>query len=330
MPHNIYFRHVNFNHVYFHQIFLLALVLLMAALQQLFQFNVQIQILFFVVLTLSIGMFHGMLDIVLFTEPAFKNLRFLMAYAIAACALILLLIKVEMLALPILLLLSIWHFGEPQRFDKPATSHLQKALQRYLLGANSLAAPFFLQGASLHDIVHNITNMTDTMHIAWLLWSVVAMAWLPVVVMLVGLFLAGSFDKQASFKPAIFETIVVWLAFLLLPIWLAFALYFAAYHAFRHIRDVLHAARSHMDIGLQRYGFNVNDFKLLLVALLTIILIVFVLVQISTKIIPTDINQWLRMLVILLAAVTLPHAILVHFWRKNLLLNHINPWHKSL
>jgi Brp/Blh family beta-carotene 15,15'-monooxygenase len=310
---------------YFHQWLLLFLVLLMAALQQLFQFSLQLQIYFFVILTLSIGMFHGMLDIVLFTDTRFKNPRFLLAYGLAACALIYLLIKVEMLALPILLLLSVWHFGEPQRFDKPAESPVQKGLQRYLLGANSLAAPFFLQGKSLYDIVHNITNTTDTMHIAWLFWSVVAMAWLPVLVALVGLFLVGSFDKQASFKSAILETIVVWLAFALLPIWLAFALYFATYHAVRHIRDVLHAARSRMDIGSQRHRYNV-----LWIALLTIVLIVFVLWQISgqipTKIMPTDINQWLRMLVILLAAVTLPHAILVHFWRRDLLINK----HKSL
>jgi Brp/Blh family beta-carotene 15,15'-monooxygenase len=324
MLQNIYLRHA-----YFHQLLLLALVLLMAALQQLFQFSLQLQILFFVILTLSIGMFHGMLDIVLFKDPAFKNPRFLLAYGLAAFALILLLTKVEMLALPILLVLSIWHFGEPQRFDKPAKSQLQKGLQRYLLGANSLAAPFFLQGASLHDIVQNITNFSDTMHIAWLVWSVIAMAWLPVLVTLLGLFLVGSFDKQASFKPAILETIVVWLAFVLLPIWLAFALYFAAYHAFRHIRDVLHAATSRMDIGSQRHRFNIAW-----VALLTIVLIVFVLVQISgqfssidsTQIVPTDTNQWLRMLVILLTAVTLPHAILVHFWRRDLLINK----HKSL
>lgn len=314
---------------YFHQLLLLALVLLMAALQQLFQFSLQAQILFFVVLTLSIGMFHGMLDIVLFTETRFKNPRFLLAYGLTAGALILLLTKVEVMALPILLLLSVWHFGEPQRFDKPAAGRLQKSMHRYLLGANSLAAPFFLQGESLYYIVQNITNSADTTNVAWLVWSVISMAWLPVLVTLIGLFLVGSFDKQASFKSAILETIVIWLAFLLLPIWLAFALYFAAYHAFRHIRDVLHAARSRIDIGSQRHRFNVAW-----IALLTIVLILFVLVQISSQfssqIVLTDINQWLRMLVIILAAVTLPHAILVYFWRNDLLLNVINPWHKSL
>jgi Brp/Blh family beta-carotene 15,15'-monooxygenase len=324
MIQNNYFHHA-YIHTYFHQSVLLVLVLLMAALQQFFQFSLHLQILFFVILTLSIGMFHGMLDIVLFKDPAFKNPRFLLAYGLVAFALILLLTNVEMLALPILLLLSVWHFGECQRFDKPATSRLQKGLQRYLLGANSLAAPFFLQGKSLYDIVHNITNTTDTMHIAWLVWSVIALAWLPALVTLIGLFLVGQFDKQASFKPAILETIIVWLAFVLLPIWLAFALYFAAYHAFRHIRDVLHAATSRMDIGSQGHRFNIAW-----VALLTMVLIVFVLVQISskmpTKIIASDINNWLRMLVILLTAVTLPHAILVHFWRKNLLLK----LHKSL
>jgi Brp/Blh family beta-carotene 15,15'-monooxygenase len=219
---------------------------------------------------------------------------------------------VEVLALPILLLLSIWHFGECQRFDKPATSRLQQGLQRYLIGANSLAAPFFLQGKSLYDIVQNITNIADTMHIAWLMWSVIAMAWLPALLTLIGLFLVGQFDTQSSFTAAILETIVVWLAFLLLPIWLAFALYFATYHAFRHIRDVMHAARSRMDIGSQRHRFNV-----LWVALLTIAFVVFILAQISNaKITGTDMNNWLRMLVILLAAVTLPHAILVYFWRK--------------
>lgn len=315
MSQPIYFRHVYFRHAYFHQFVLLALVLLVAALQQLFQFSLQVQILFFVILTLSIGMFHGMLDIVLFATPIFKKPRYLLAYGLAAGALILLLTTVEMLALPILLLLSIWHFGEPQCFDTPATSRLQQGLQRYLLGANSLAAPFFLQGSSLQDIVLNLTKVADTMPIAWLVWSVIAIAWLPVVITLLGLFLVGQFDSQASIKSAILETIVVWIAFLLLPIWLAFALYFATYHAFRHIRDVLHAARSRKDIGLQRHTINI-----VWVALLTSVLIVFVLSQISSQIVATDTSQWLRMLVILLAAVTLPHAILVYFWRKDLLL----------
>ena len=312
------------NKAYFHQILLLVLVLLMTLLQQIFSFSLPTQIVFFLSLTLTIGMFHGMLDIVLLSNVAFKKPRFLLMYALVACSVIVLLLKFQLLAVPILLVLSIWHFGELQRFDKPATNDyrdglqqsylLQNSLMRYVLGVNSLAAAFFLQGKSLYDIVFNITHMVDKMHIGWLVWSVLAMVWLPAIVILIGLYLVGAFDKQASYQAAMLETVIVWFAFAILPIWLAFALYFAGFHAFRHICDVLQQTSENT---VYKMSFlQTHRFKIACIAILTLLLVLFIFVQLSLQLVGLNAYQWLRMIVILLAAVTLPHAILVYFWRK--------------
>ena len=319
--------------------------MIVAGVQAIFKLNAQTQLLIFFALTLSIGMLHGMLDIVIFSQVPLQYWRFLTLYLLAVLGLVYLLLTIEWIALPILLLLSVWHFGEPQRLDKtltrllpqnfhqvlqlPLQPRLQDGLQRYLLGANSLAAPFFLQGESLHSIVSSLTNsliaMPELTHVGWLLWSLIALAWLPAMVIFIGLLLLKQVAMNSDLTATFLETAVVWLAFAMLPIWLAFALYFATYHAIRHIRDVWHAATSRMDIGLQPRLFNVV-LNICVIGLITIVIIVYVLSQIyvdmpayiSIGVLQAGYAQWLRMLVIVLAAVTLPHAILVHYWRKQL------------
>ena len=298
---------LNTNNQYFYHLLLLTCVLACHTLQKVFSFGLQSQLLFFLVLTLSIGVFHGMLDIVLLKNKPFSHKRFLLVYgtiAAVTCALFSLFFG---LAIIFLLALSVWHFGE-QQGEK--SNIKQSVLRRFALGTSALAATFLLGGSDISVILTALLNDTVWLNISWLnltwqSWRWLSYCWL----FLFGFYALTKLYKRQFFDADIAEIAVVWLAFLLLPPLLAFSLYFAMYHALRHIRDVLP----------NKTAIKTHQTALTLTALASAFMLGCVLWQFSRQNMPIFTSQAiLQATIVLLVAITLPHAILISFWRNNI------------
>ena len=313
------------NHPFFHQISLLAAVLFCAVLQWFFKFNLSAQIIFFLTITLSIGVFHGLLDIILLKQKNFNQPQFLIVYAFSAFASLLFFVQYSGAALVVLLLLSIWHFGESQRFDDAQSKNY--TLKRFVLGANAIAAPFVLSNNQLQQVLFTILPNPTWLQLTWTVWAAIAWIWLLAfaVYFLQYLMRKSAAKTDTYFYANLLETnlleiSVVWLSFALLPPLMAFSLYFGAYHAVRHIRDVLATEQVLKNKQLALLG----------TALVTAWMLGLVLWLVSTKMNAASFSMpvflsvnLLQATVILLVAITLPHAILISLWRKKYL-------HKSL
>lgn len=307
---------MNKNNHYFYHILLLTLALACHTLQRYFGFGLHSQIIFFLVIALSIGLFHGMLDIILLQNKPFQQRHFLLVYAALVLGACLLLALFSAAALIVLLLLSVWHFGEQQgeiqgeQQGKPTS--LQPIIKRFILGANTLSAAFLLGGSDIAVILTTVLNQStflngfNWLQMTWQLWRTLSMLWL--LAFAAYLLLLIFRQQLQTFYADLFEIVVVWLAFLLLPPLLAFSLYFGAYHALRHIRDVLPNLQA-----LKTHGAVLR-----LVVAASAGLLLLIATQYTNWLQTFSVSALLQATIILLVAVTLPHTILISLWRKNL------------
>lgn len=305
---------------YFYHILLLTLVLACQTLQRIFGFGLHSQIIFFLVIALSIGLFHGMLDIILLQNKPFQQRRFLLIYGALVAFVCLLLALFSGAALMILLLLSVWHFGEQQgekqcenQGENQDDLKLQQTIsKRFILGANALSAAFILGGSDIAVILTTILNQSTLLNgfywfdATWQIWRALSVLWLVVFAIYI-LFLLYRRQLQ-TFYTDLIEIIIVWLAFLVLPPLVAFSLYFGAYHALRHIRDVLPNAQA-----LKTHGIVLG-----FVVLASAGLFLLIATQYTNWLQNFSVSTLLQATIILLVAVTLPHAVLISLWRKSL------------
>jgi beta-carotene 15,15'-dioxygenase len=299
-----------FHHAYFHQFILLAMVLMLSAFYWLFGINLNHQMMFFLAVTLSIGMFHGMLDIVLlqqgFIAKSLSSTSLLYSFFVVFCVLVLLALPI--LTIPILLVISVWHFGEKQRQQ---LAEKTCPIVRIVIGGAAVAMPYLATKSALLQLLNALHLTANALQFTLFVWQFISLFWLIVVLLVV---LAGVFNIHNWLnKIQWLELAVVVLAFVLLPPLIAFSLYFGGYHALRHIFDVLQDTKSFK-----------NQFKwIILVALISACLLAVVAAFLAnnnftftTANISTD--QLFHATLILLVAVTLPHAFLITLWRKNL------------
>lgn len=275
-------------------------------LQRFFNFGLHSQIIFFLAIALTIGLFHGMLDIILLQNKPFQQRQFLLVYAALALGACLLLALFSGAALMILLLLSVWHFGEQQGEKSLKPKSKQSIIKRFILGANALAAAFLLGGSDIAVVLTTILNQPVWLQTTWQLWRALSMLWL--LAFAAYLLLLIFRQQLQTFYADLFEIVVVWLAFLLLPPLVAFSLYFGAYHALRHIRDVLPNVQA-----LKTHGAVLS-----LVVGASAGLLLLIATQYTNWQQTFSVGALLQAIIILLVAVTLPHAILISLWRKNL------------
>lgn len=275
-------------------------------LQRFFNFGLHSQIIFFLAIALTIGLFHGMLDIILLQNKPFQQRQFLLVYAALALGACLLLALFSGAALMILLLLSVWHFGEQQGEKSLKPKSKQSIIKRFILGANALAAAFLLGGSDIAVVLTTILNQPVWLQTTWQLWRALSMLWL--LAFAAYLLLLIFRQQLQTFYADLFEIVLVWLAFLLLPPLVAFSLYFGAYHALRHIRDVLPNVQA-----LKTHGAVLS-----LVVGASAGLLLLIATQYTNWQQTFSVGALLQAIIILLVAVTLPHAILISLWRKNL------------
>lgn len=285
-------------------------------LQRIFGFGLHSHILFFLTITLTIGVFHGMLDIILLQNKPFAQKRFLLVYGLVAMLTCVLAALFFGVAVIVLLALSVWHFGEQQGKFENAPLTKQTVLRRVVLGTSPLAAAFLLGGDDIAVILASVLHESTWLTITWQSWQALSYCWLFLfaIYFLLQLYKQRQYALNADIVDTqdLAEVIVVWFAFLLLPPLVAFSLYFGAYHALRHIRDVL----------TSNNAIKTHQKSLLLTALASALMlgcVVWVFSDNSAQIMSVFSSQiMLQATIILLVAITLPHAILISLWRKTL------------
>jgi Brp/Blh family beta-carotene 15,15'-monooxygenase len=315
---------LNKNHPYFYHLLLLTLVLAGHTLQRFFGFGLNSHIIFFLAITLTIGVFHGMLDIILLQNKPFTQKYFLQIYAalaLATCGLVGIFYGAAVI---VLLVLSVWHFGEQQgKLEDTTVAKLsipkQSIFRRVVLGASPLAAAFLLGGDDITVILTTVLHESawlgfswlgfSWLKVTWLSWQALSYSWL--LLFAIHLLLQLYKQRQYALNVDAAEIAVVWFAFLMLPPLVAFSLYFGAYHALRHIRDVL----------ASKNVIKTHQKALLLTALASAWMLgglLWLFAGNASQIINIFSSQTiLQATIVLLVAITLPHAILISFWRNS-------------
>jgi beta-carotene 15,15'-dioxygenase len=271
----------------------------------------------FVLLSLTIGFGHGALDALLLLgqfQPRSKAL--LVSAAYLACVLVAgwILSWSVPIALLALVLMSVWHFGE---------LHSANVWARICVGGSSVMWPMLVAQGAMAPLLRDALGPDfDTV---WIVWQVLAGGWLVLVLATTVGWLVRRFvmrKKQASggqgLTPgadglalrAAIEIAVVLCAYLLLSPLLAFALYFGLYHCLAHVARVRRAIAAHSALALSRYGAAFAASALATAMLLLLLWRLFPPVSWPTGASHAQAMQWL---VVSLAAVTLPHLLLVSY-----------------
>ncbi len=257
----------------------------------------------FVGLALSMGMFHGTLDALLllreFNTPQNGHVllfRVTFLYLLGVVAIGTVLLQSLPLALVALLAMSIWHFGEPYgRWSSRAwTVRLQ-------VGGASVMLPVLLSPVVMHALMEQLFGVQAKL--VWLLWQSLAWIWLAFSIVQ---FLQMWRGKTPGTADALKEVLAVAVLNALLSPLFAFALYFGVYHSGAHIGRVLRTQTTTIRHALTQP-------LLILTVLLTVVLMwllwLYALPAVQMQDMPqTKVLHWL---IVTLAAVTLPHMLLV-------------------
>ena len=256
----------------------------------------------FVGLALSVGMFHGALDALLLLREfgtQHKNallLKMMFLYMLATIVAGVVLAQSLPVALIALLGLSVWHFGEPYgRWP----SHTWEV--RLMVGGASVMLPVLVSPVAMRVLLGQIFGVDEPS--VWQLWQGMAWAWLFFsAVQLLRMWRC----KSIGTAMAVLEVAVLVVLNALLSPLTAFALYFGVYHSVSHIMRVL---RTQAVAGKHVFAQSLVWLTVAVTAMLILLLWQFLVPAAQTSGIP-QINI-LHLLIVSLAAVTLPHLLLV-------------------
>lgn len=263
----------------------------------------------FVVLTLSLGFAHGAMDILLLSDTSGKlSFKASALYGAAALFLAAALAAWPGVALMVLIALSLWHFGEQAHFEQ-ANQRIAWLL-RAVQGGASVMLPVLLSPNALLPWVKAIAG-SDAAWV-WPLWVGLAALWCALLLASAAVIRPW----QAGAEKVLWLELIglLFLNIFLSPL-LSFALFFGLYHSGMHVWRMLRLQRRsakglHMPLLIATLIATWAS----LAALLWWMPAVPYLVQGSAQ----DPAGLLRWLVVALAAVTLPHLILVSRARQSL------------
>ena len=263
-------------------------------------------------LSLSTGFVHGALDAQLLLQRFASRSRALAVaglYLVAVLALGATLSAHPGAALFALIAMSAWHFGESYGRWTPSRPALQTLTRVVVGGAPVLLFPWLVSDATASQLLPWLS--VDALP-AWrglgLLWLVLFAVW------------AGCCGLPAwrAHRHAWVELAGIGLLNLSLSPLMAFALYFGAYHAPVHIWRVWRSgrtSRSERDQRSEQSGAGagpLNRWSVAAVAGLTILLGVMLWKLLGgPDLQPAEVQNSLRWLIVLLAALTLPHLVLI-------------------
>lgn len=269
----------------------------------------------FVVLTLSLGMGHGALDAVLLLAlfvPKSKTLLFSAAYLLLVLLTGWVLSWFIGLALLALIVMSLWHFGELQ----------DDVFARIAVGGASVMAPMVTAHTQMAVLVQPL--LVGDYFAAWLVWYVLAIVWCLFATAWV-VYWAVQWISQKKHQTATEKnwhqpqvsatleiTCVVALYIVFSPL-LAFALYFGLWHSIKHIVKVQQAMATHNAVSPQQYALAVAGSVVVTLILLGGLWFSLGATSLVAQDYSITILQWL---IVALAALTLPHLMLVSHSRQ--------------
>jgi beta-carotene 15,15'-dioxygenase len=271
----------------------------------------------FVLLSLTIGFGHGALDALLLLgqfKPRSKAL--LVSAAYLACVLLAgwVLSWSVPFALLALVLMSVWHFGE---------LHSANVWTRICVGGASVMWPMLVAREAMAQLLQDALG--PGFDKVWVTWQVLAGGWLVLVLATALVWLvrrlamrkklpsSGQGLTTATHGTALWAAIeiaVVLCTYLLLSPLLAFALYFGLYHCLAHVARVRRALAAHSALAFSRYGaaFVASAF-----ATAMLLLVLWRFLPPVTWPDGASHARAMQWLVVSLAAVTLPHLLLVSY-----------------
>jgi Brp/Blh family beta-carotene 15,15'-monooxygenase len=285
----------------------------------------------FVLLSLTLGFGHGALDAVLMLAQFAPRSK---ALAVSAVYMLCVLLAGWALswsmtwALLLLVLMSVWHFGE---------LHSYSLWARLSVGGASVMWPVLVAQDAMTQLV--LGTLGSGFSAAWLIWQILAKCWFIWVLICVlgrtvrwvlirkklsdsgnsGNSGIGSDHGLASGSNhhglwAAIEILALLCAYLLLSPLLAFALYFGVYHCLAHVTRVWRAVQVHSTLALAGYAMAFIASGLVTVLLLALLWwFLPSLPWLSTGNAIANSDQILKWLIVSLAAVTLPHLVLVSY-----------------
>jgi beta-carotene 15,15'-dioxygenase len=267
----------------------------------------------FVGLTLTLGFAHGAMDVWLLMNAKRRlAMRHFAAYGACVILLAAALSPFPGVALIVLLLLSLWHFGE-QADTLPGDIRI-KGLLRSVQGGASVMLPVLLSAHELRVWVQAITP--ESSYWVWPVWVGMAGLWLALVVAAIAVVQpwrasAQEVAKHVAMRTLAWELIALVLLNALLSPLLAFALFFGVYHAGMHMwRMRLLQPRDEGALPWVLLGLT------LAITWAGLALLWWYMPAVANM--SQWQGDWLRWLVVALTVVTLPHMVLVSRARTQL------------
>ncbi len=264
------------------------------------------------VLVGSLGTIHGAMDALLLVQhlkTTHTRLTLGILYLSMTIATAWALWPLPGIALMLLLGLSIWHFGEG--FDHfRSLPAVQQAVYRFVRGGAPVLIPALIARPALAPLVGAAADGdAAATAMAWSCWSGLALAWLcGVCVWLAWSTLRSPADRLARQKTLIEIGALATLYALVSPL-MAFALYFGLYHAAGHIRRVLALTPADTRRAWRRDPYLLT--ALALTCILSVLLAAAMHAQAIEMALP---DLALRTTILALAAVSVPHVLLISFW----------------
>jgi beta-carotene 15,15'-dioxygenase len=274
----------------------IALIALGAALLAVDQTVPQAGLWALLVASFTTGFFHGALDAQLLLQRAGSRwlaLAWGTAYLLVVLGLGWLLSRAPGVALAALLLMSLWHFGEGYGRWSGLTRAGQ-VLTRIVVGGAPVMLPLWLSPQAMAGLM--------LPYQAALVWQWFAAGWLVLVVTWLTFY---GLKRWRLVGHAWAELLAIFLLNALLSPMMAFALYFGAYHAPVHMWRVWRGRPR--DAAALAWGFKAIAF----ISVLTILLGIASWRYASLPGNASQLAPVLNWLIIALAALTLPHLVLI-------------------
>jgi Brp/Blh family beta-carotene 15,15'-monooxygenase len=217
--------------------------------------------------------------------------------------------------------MSVWHFGE---------LHSYALWARVCVGGASVMWPMLVARGALSELV--LGTLGSGFSTAWRIWYMLANGWFILIMVCAVSLVVWWFLKRKKFTVkvsdqgqdsasyhhntlwAVVEILAILCAYLLLSPLLAFTLYFGVYHCLAHVARVRRAVIARNALGFSRYAM-VFTASVLVTAVLLALLWWFLpsAPWLGAGNIFSNQGQILQWLVVALAAVTLPHLVLVSY-----------------
>ena len=293
-------------------ILVLLALLGLASLRYLDQTFVQAGLWAFAGLTLTMGFFHGALDIVLIQREYVGPRRLAMAvmlYVTAAVLLAMLCAYSGWLMMLVLLAMSIWHFGEPYGRWTQTTWTNDAWVPRVIAGGAPVLLPALLSAQALQDVLPTAVGRDAAW--AWAIWQTMAWLWVGLCALALAVM-----RQRLLLKPLWTEVAFVFAMNLVLSPLMAFSIYFGALHSAMHIARIAKRSRRDSAVGevsvSQKAPILRSGPAIVITSLATLALLLALAWYLRSA--PSTIAQHgrlLNLLLVALTAVTLPHLVLV-------------------